>query len=312
MVDTARVIATKAEATYGADAEPTLADDAVLTRNYSTTPLEVDQVERNLDNRRFGATRQAPSNARMRSSYEVELAGSGAAGTAPAWMRLLTACAMRPPVLTPGEDARQVFALAGEPVGSNTEYAWVGNQLRKMLGQRGTFALNFTAGQLPFATLTMTGLVPTAAPRAASAPGQADFSDWVEPIEVNNENSLFTLDGFGAVTRSLTIEAGVNTNLRSLVGARYIKSGNHNATATVLIEAPSIAAKDYLARLATGDLVEWNFTHGVEEGNIVEISGAKAQITAIAEQEEDDVLMFNVSLLLTVDGDVDDLVIVAK
>ena len=312
MVDTSRVIAAKPEAIYATDPIPTLLADAVLTRNYATTPLEVDQVTRNLDTRRYGATRQKPSNARMKSSYEVELAGSGAAGTAPAWMRILAACGMRAPVLTAGQNATQVFALAGEAAGSLTEYAWVGDQLRKMLGQRGSFSLDFSAGQLPFASVSMTGLVPAANPRAVQAPGAADFTKWQEPLEVNNENSLFTLDGFGAITRSLKIEAGVNVNLRSLVGARYIKSGNHSATARALIEAPSIATRDYLSKLASGDLVPWNFTHGTTAGNIIEAKGTKAQVTAVAEQEEDDVLMFDISLLLTVDGDVDDLVLVAK
>ena len=51
MVDVRRVIAAKPEATYGTDSIPTLADDAIVTRNYSIVPLEVDQLQRNLDNR---------------------------------------------------------------------------------------------------------------------------------------------------------------------------------------------------------------------------------------------------------------------
>ena len=102
-------------------------------------------------------------------------------------------------------------------------------RLRKSLGQRGSYSLDFTAGQLPFASLAMTGLVPAVDPREVVAAVGADFSDWVEPLEVNNENSLFTLDGFGAVTRSLRIDTGLNVNLRSLIGARYVKSGNRNA-----------------------------------------------------------------------------------
>ncbi|WJY18675.1 hypothetical protein QQS45_00020 [Alteriqipengyuania flavescens] len=312
MVDTTRVIAAKTEATYGTDAAPTLAANAILTRNYSSTPLEVDQVQRNLDTRKFGASRQKPSNARYRSAYEVELAGSGAAGTAPKWMTLLAAAGMKAANVTAGQKAEQVFAQVGDPSSSLTEYAWTGDQLRKSVGQRGTFSLDFTAGALPFAGLQFTGLVPAAAPRSQAAPGAADFTGWIEPVEVNNENSLFTLDGFGAVTRSLRIEAGRNVALRSLVGARYIKGGNHQATARVVIEAPGVAAKDYLAALATGDLVAWSFVHGKTAGNIVEASGTKAQITSIGETEEDDVLMFDIGLLLTVDGGADDLVLTAK
>lgn len=312
MVDAVRVIAVKPEANYGTDAAPTLADNAILTRNYSTTPVEVDQVNRNLDSRKYGASKGKPSNARHRSTYEVELAGSGAAGTAPAWMALLAACGLTAPAIAAGASATQTFAQPGAVAASLTEYSWTGNQLRKALGQRGSFSLDFTAGQLPFAALSMLGLLPTVTPREEQVPGAADFTDWQEPVEVNNENSLLMLDGFAAVTRSLRIESGVNVNLRSLIGARYVKRGNHQTTARLVVEAPSVATKDYLAKLQSGDLMAWSLVHGTQAGNIIEASGAAAQITSIAEQEEDDVLMFDIGLLLTVDGDVDDLTLVAK
>ena len=311
-MDDIRVIAAKAEGVYGTDAGPTLAADAVLTRNFQTTPLEVDQINRNLDTNKYGATKGKPSNARVRSSYEVELAGSGAAGTAPAFMRILAACGLTAPALDAGVDARQTFAQIGEVPGSLTEYAWVDDQLRKTLGQRGTFSLDMTAGGLPFTSVQMTGLVPTNAPREVLAPGEADFSAWVEPVEVNNENTVFTLDGYAAIMRSLRIEAGVNINLRNLVGARYVNKGNHSASGTIVIEAPSIAAKDYLATLQNGDLIEWNIVHGLDAGNIIEVGGTKAQITAISETEEDDKVMFSISVLLTVDGGADDLLIIAR
>lgn len=312
MVDAFRVIAAKAEANYGVDATPDLADNAVLTRNYSTTPLEVDQLERNLDNQRYGATKGKPTNKRIRTSYEVELAGSGAAGTAPRWMELLRGCAMKAPVLVADTSATQNFCQPADNFGSLSEYGWVDDQLRKALGQRGTFTLDFTAGQVPFASLQMLGLLPAADPRETDAPDEADFSDWVEPLEVNDDNSVLTLGGFAAVTRSLQIQAAVDVNLRNLIGARYVRAGNHKATARLVCEAPTIAAKDYLSNLDDGDLIALALTHGTAAGNIVELAAPKAQITAISESSENDILMFNIDLLLTTDGGSTDLSIIAK
>ncbi len=313
MVDDVRVIAAKKEVTYGTDAAPTLAANAILTRNYNAVPVEVDQIQRNLDSGAYGATAGKPSNARTRSTYEVELAGSGAAGTAPKWMVLLEACGLAPPVLVAAASATQKFAKPGEGATSLSEYNWVGgNQRRKAIGQRGTFSLDATAGQTPFIGLDMTGLIPAVAPRDVNVADAADMTGWQEPQEVNNENSTFTIGGYAALMRSLSITAAVNVNLRSLVGARYIKRGNHGSSMRLVIEAPDLGTKDYLQTLQTGALVPWQFVHGKTAGNIVELSGAKAQITAIGESDEDDVLMFTIDVSLTVDGGADDLVIVAK
>jgi hypothetical protein len=312
MVNIRRVVAAKAETVYGTDSIPTLTADAVMTRNYAIVPLEVDQLQRNFDSRTYGATRGKPTNRRMRSSYEVELAGSGVAGTAPPWMRLLAACGMATPTLVATTSATQRFALPSAVPGSLSEYSWVENQQRKMIGARGTYTLDFTAGQVPFANLQFTGLVPDTAPRPVATPAAAVFTSWMEPLEVNNVNTLLTLDGFSAVTRSLTIDAGVAVNLRSLIGARYVNSGNHSATGRLVIEAPSAAAKDYLATLEAGALVALSLTHGVGAGNIIEVTGAKTQVTGITESAEDDVLMFNIDLLFTTDGGSDDLTIIAR
>ena len=123
---------------------------------------------------------------------------------------------------------------------------------------------------------------------------------------------MFLIGGFAAVMRSLQITAAVTTALRSLVGARYVKRGNHASTMRLVIEAPDVLTKDYLQSLQTGALLPWIFTHGKTAGNIIELSGAKAQLTAISESEEDDTLMFNIDASLTVDGGADDLVIAAR
>lgn len=311
MVDARRVIAAKTEATYGQDALPTLAADAVLTRNYSTTPLEVDRIQRNLDNQRYGATRTAPSNHRATSAYEVEIAGSGTAGTAPAWMRLNNACGMALPTLTAATSAVQRFAPPSAVPGSLTEYDWVDNQLRRKVGQRGTFRMMFGAGNYPYFSYDMLAMLPLN-PRGVEVPGTANLSNWVEPREVNDANTLLTLGGFAAVTRSLEITANVAVNLRSLIGGRYINRGNQGVTGRVIAEAPSIAARDYLSSLSNGELLSLSLTHGTVAGNIVAVNAAAAEITSISESVEDDKLMFNIELSLTTHGGADDLIITAR
>lgn len=311
MVDSVKVLSAKKEAVYGTDAAPTLAANAILTRNFKASPLITDPLDRNLDRGSFGSMPTKATNKRQEISYEVELAGSGDAGTAPAWMELLEACGMAPPVLVADTSAAQAMAAANTLQGSLTQYHWLGDQRRKGLGSRGTFTIDFTAGAYAFFGFNFTGMVPDVAPRDVNVPGAADISRWIDPVEVNSDNTLLMLDGFAVITRSLQLNAGVGITMRNLIGSRYVNRGDHAITGRLVVEAPSMAAKDYLAALDNSSIMELDLTHGVDAGNIVELACAHTQITAINETEEDRKLMWEMDLRINIGAGQDDLVITA-
>ncbi len=113
-----KTFSAKKETTYATDAAPTLAANAVLSRNLTGTPIAVDRNERNRDRAVRGRSKDAPTNARQTITYDLEIAGSGAAGTAPAWMEHLEACGMAAPVLTAGQNAEQRFAATNAALSS--------------------------------------------------------------------------------------------------------------------------------------------------------------------------------------------------
>lgn len=314
MVDMVKVLAAKKEAAYATDALPTLAANAVLTRNFSSKPVEMDRLERNLDRGSFGASPSAPSNERQTVSYEVELAGSGAAGTAPAWMELLEGCGMAPPVVTAGVDVLQRFAAAGAAQGSLTQYHWKGDQRRKMVGSRGTFSIDFTVGAYPFITMNYTGIIPAFSPFDVNVPGVPVLTRWDDPLEVNVENTLLQLDSYAVIARSLRLDANVSGTMRNMIGSRYMRRGNHGVTGRLSVEAPSLAAKDYLSRLRSGARVGLDVSHGTGAGRIIELNAPRAQVVDIEERDEDGILMWDVQLLLTIDTqfDLPDLTIRAR
>lgn len=312
MVDWVAVVLAKKEATYGTDAAPTAGANGILTRNYSGKPLDVDWLERNLDLPVYGASEGMPTNKRRSFSYEVEIAGSGAAGTAPAWMELLEACGLAAATISAGVHAQQVFAAPGAAASSLSQYDFLSDQRRKALGSVGTFSMDFTAGAYPFFGFNWTGMVPAVTPFDKSAPGAVDLARWKRPVEVNLENTLCTLDGYSPKVRSWKGEAGIQIAVRNLVGSRYIRRGSHAFKSTLVIEAPDIATKDYLSALAAGSVVAWQLTHGVDAGNIIELSSTKVQVTDVSESKEDDTVMWTLSLVHTADGATPDLTIKAK
>ena len=79
-----RLLRAKIESTYGTDPTPA-GTDAVLVRSLEVTPLQSDVVERELIRPYFGNFEQLLANQHVEITFEVELAGSGTAGTAPKW-----------------------------------------------------------------------------------------------------------------------------------------------------------------------------------------------------------------------------------
>lgn len=312
MVDWVAVVLAKKEATYGVDIVPTAAANGILTRNYSGKPVDMDRIERNLDTRVFGALASVPSNERRTTSYEVEIAGSGTAGVAPAWMELLEGCGMAAPVLTVAQDAVQNFAAPGTAATSLSQYDFMSDQRRKSVGMVGSFSMDFTAGAYPFIGFNWMGLIPALSPFDKTAVAAVDLARWKQPVEVNLDNTDFLLDGYAPALRSWRADAGVTTAMRNLVGKRYVRRGNHSFTSTAVIEAPDIATKNYIQSLRAGSLVSWSLVHGRTAGNIFQASSAKVQVTDITESNEDDILMWTLALRHTVEGGSADFTITAK
>lgn len=314
MVDSYNTAYAKKEVTYGTDPVPTALLNAVLTRNFQGTPLEVDTIERNLDVPSRGASPIGTSNERQAFSYEVELQGAGTAGTAPAWMELLEGCGMAAPAITAGTKAEQKFAAIGANLSSLTHYWYTGNQRRRAFGCRGAItSISAVAGSYPFIGLSWLGILPTASPFDATAMGAApDYTRWKDPIEVNTVNTDFLLDGYAAPLRSFTLQDNATITKRALVGKDYINRGNHRMTGKIIIEAPEQATKDYLATLRNGTKISTQLIHGTVAGRIVQIDASYLQITNIAETSEDDVSMFDIDVLLTINAGQDDILITAK
>lgn len=312
MVDFVKVILAKKEAVYGVDAAPTAAANRILTRDFSATPIATDLLERNLDLPSFGSSAAASTNARQTVQFETELSGSGAAGTAPAWMELLEGCGMLPPALVADTSATQKFAPVGATLSALTLHHWIGDQRRRARGARGTFGLNFTAGAYPFANFQFTGMLPPPPRFDKSVPETGGLVRWRQPLEVNDDNTTFELDGYAAVLQSLVLTANANPTISNLVGERTVERGNHAMQFVATLRAPDVTVKNYLASLDTGAAVDLNLTHGADDGDIVEVSSANAQITAIAEQELNGKLMWQVTGRLNVADGQDDLIIVAR
>jgi hypothetical protein len=140
-----RLIVAKIESTYGTDPTPTGAN-AILVRNLEITPLEAETVNRDLVRPYLGASDQLLAQTRVSMTFEVEMAGSGTAGTAPAYGPLLKACGLSETVVV---STSVTYAPVSSSFSSVTLYMNVDGILHKITGARGTFTLSGEVSQIP-------------------------------------------------------------------------------------------------------------------------------------------------------------------
>lgn len=312
MPDSYKMLLAKKEATYNIDAVPTSAANAILTRGFEYEPLVFDMLNRNLDIAARGALPGVPTNKRATFAFEFELQGSGAAGTAPPWMPLLEACGMAAPVLTATVSAAQRMAAINTAISSLSAYWWAGDQAHKALGCRGDItSIDFTAGAYPFIGVDFMGLVPAAA-WSVSAPPVPVLTAWREPIEFTTAASSFALNGFAAVLKSFKAKVNADVKLRNLVGTNYIQRGNHAMDVSILIEAPSFAAMNYLNTLNAGARIPVSITHGTVAGSIIQLDAPFLQFKKIKPVNDDDILMYQIDADMTINLGQDDITITAR
>lgn len=312
MVDTYLTVWGKLEAAYGTDAVPTGAANAVLSFDLETKPFDIEQLKRALDKPTRGATGSAASRKRREFGYKVELAGSGTAGIAPAWMEQNQACGMAAPVLVATVSAQQRFAAVGAAISAMTHYHWVENQRRRGVGGRGDISsINFEAGKIPYIKYDWVELLHSGGLDQV-APGASDYARWKDPLEVNADNTSVSLHGFACVLKSCDIKVNAAIDFRDLPGRKYVARGNHEVKADMLIELPDLAAKNYFDAALNNIVGPLLIIHGTQAGRIVEVSGPNTQILDCQDASEGQTAMVRISALLNVVAGQDDLIITAK
>lgn len=296
-----KYFALKGEATYKTDAVPTGALNAFLVREDSIQfkPVVAKWAERNNVKAYFGNNQKLLAAAYRTISFDVELAGSGTAGTAPKWSPALLACAM-------AGTANGVIDFSYQPVtdavGANTSASmYFEADLTRyiMIGGRGNSKFMFKAGEIPLMSCEMTGLMPTSAIEAdVGSYTTAVLTGWQQPVPVNFANTTpFSLHAFGGVELySLEIDLGNQVTYRNVVNAEDVRVTGAMPKATIKIAKPTIAAKNYFANMRGAVLDVLSLTHGLTAGNIIQVDGPKSQITDISLGKEDNITTLDITL----------------
>ncbi len=297
----------KIETTYGTDAAPTGSANAILVANLTATPIESEYVDRDLIRAYLGASEQLPAAIHAQLEFDCEVAGSGAAGTAPAWGPLLRACGFAETV-TPGVKVEYKPVSSGFE--SATLYFNLDGVLHKLLGARGTVSIAMSARERPLFRFRFVGLYVAVADAAAPT---TDYTAWKRPLPVNKVNTpTLSLHGYaGAVMSELSIDAGVSPVYRSLVGAERVDITDRQMTGSITLEAVTVATKDWWSAVRDATLGSLQLVHGTASGNKVQLDAPAVQLTTPRYADLDGVAMLSMAMRLLPSAGNDELTITA-
>lgn len=278
-----RVITAKLETTPGT-AETVAGSDAVLVRNLTLTPLAADTIERELVRPYLGNSDLFIANQRVEVEFEVELAGSGTATTAPSWDGIMQACGTASAIYDEDGDTTD-DSWSYEPTsdnlagyGASAKTVTIGVNIDGFLhsfkGCRGNVSFSMPARGIPYMTFSFTGqyIAPS-----SSTNGQTgvDYSGYQTPVVCNSTNTaVTTLTIAGStvsspVMESLEFNFNNEVNFRSLIGSESADIVNRAPAGTLVIEA--ITSPNVFTAALGSTLSEIVITHGTSAGNIVKV-----------------------------------------
>jgi len=285
-----RLILAKTETTYGTDPIPTAGSNAVLVRNIEVTPLQADVVTRDIIRPYLGNYEQLLANQRVEITFEVELAGSGAAGTAPAYGTLLKACGLSETVVA---STSVTYAPVSSSFDSCTIYFNNDGVQHKITGCRGTLTLNGEVGTIPFISFTFTGIYNAPTDTAA---GAVTYGNQATPVLFKEGNTTgFQLFSYSGCLQSVSLDLANEILYRELVGCtKSVNITDRKPNGTVVIEAPTIAAKDYWTIAVGNSTGNLTFQHGQTAGNRVTFTAPTVDIANPSYTDQDGIQMLSV------------------
>ena len=284
-----RTILIKAETVYGTDAVPTGATDALTVRSIDVSPIDADLVSRDLIRPYLGNSPQLLTNLKVQCNFEVELAGSGVAGTAPRYGPAMLACGT---AATTVASTSVTYAPVSASFGSATIYYFADGIRHSVTGWRGTFEIRGEVGQIPVIAFSGTGVynAPT-----DTAVGAVTYGGQADPLTFTNGNTTaFSLFSYSGCLSSFSFAIANEIVYRELIGCtKEILITDRKPAGQVMIESVPIATKDYFTAAnnsATGNLT---FTHGTTAGNRVVFTAAQVDLTNPTYGDSDGVMMLN-------------------
>ena len=284
-------ILNKIETTYGTNSTPG-AVNAIVGTNVSFTPLEAEEIGRDLHLPHMGHQGVILTGQYAKIEFDVEIAGAGAAGTVPKYGSLLRACGMAE-VVTAGTSV--VYSIIEDAAESSTLLFISDKVQHVLLGCRGTFSMSFEPKQIPKFRFSMTGLLGTILDAVMPA---VSMTGWSTPVAVSKDATTMTLHGWSSIASKLSVELGNTGTPRFLIGAESMLITDRQSVGEAVVDALSLAEMNWFTRAQGRTRGALSLVHGVAAGNRVEISAPAVEIGKPSQGQSDGVVTYTLPLAL--------------
>jgi hypothetical protein len=266
--------------------------------DYNPEPAIYDEQHRRAQRIVPGARSSVMVHGRQRHPFKFDLRGSGTDTVAPRWTAFLGAAMYGDPV--PDTDHVDYPLLS---TAEGDSLALIGQKDRVKMtptGVRGNIRFVFEEGREPYGDADFMGLLPAlpvgAAPVAPVFPSEPD----AEPV--TSENTTIQIDGYSVLLRSLTIDLGMKTAYRSLVGSERITFTSDNTGdrrqvgGRIVAELPDPSVKSFFEKVAAQQTMGFSVVHGSGAGRIISFASGQLRMKPISFSEEQGEIMMTADL----------------
>lgn len=266
------------ESTYGTDAAPTAAANAMRVKA-DLTLMDGDQEALEYDAGRGGSKGSVQRNKRISGSLTGYLAGVSAPGEAPAIAPLLQMTGLVPTVTA---DTDVTYAPVSTGQDSATLHLFRGKNKHGILGARCNLEMSLGPDALP--KMTFNNLMGLYVPPAHVVAFQdADFSTFENPL-VTDPVSITTMTLFGQAVNmsSLMFRLGNNVVYRSVTNDESVQIVERRPQVEITFEEPLVDDFDWWELISTYGALAYQLGEDVtDEGSIFELNIPNLQLSSI-------------------------------
>lgn len=261
------------EVSYNTDPTPTGGSNAILVENLQWSHEAVRRHERPGLTSRMAPLKSLHGGSLIGLTFDVEIKGSGSAGTAPEHGPLLQACGFEETIVA---STSVTYTPTSDPSEhkSVTIYVYEDGTLYKVTGCRGSFTVDLTTGAAGKLSFKMTGHLYAKSDTSMASP---TFSSIVPPVCLG---ASFAVDSYSAIISKLAIDPGITVatpdNLSASDGYGEIRITGMAPTFTIDPEQTVLATYDWIANWQD------NSTGAMTTGTIGSTAGNRYTITAPA------------------------------
>lgn len=244
------VLLAEVETTYGTDPTPSASTDAVLVENPRYVYDSVQMIDRPSVRSSLGQLQQLFGRALGAISFDVEMKGSGSAGSAPEMAPLFKACGMTETVVA-STSVTYAFSSTSTDFKSLTLYLYEDGTLTKLHGAI-PMSVSFAgeAGGVGKWSFTMVGKLGGRTDAAIVTP---TYDATVPPIM---KGGTFTVQSYAAVTSKLALDFGLTlgkpNSITDSTGYGQLQITARNPTGSISTLDTLIATHDWRTKFQTG------------------------------------------------------------